>query len=304
MGRRAAIQNAGHADLIDLPDGNWYAVFLASRLIGGASKNLGRETFLCPVRWELDWPLFSPDTGRVENTYPFPDSLPWTEYPAEAARDDFGRPELGLDWSFWGVPYGKFYEIADSRLSLRCVPQSLAETLEPMRMEAGNPSKEHYAAFLAKRRRQPDTTVTCRMSFTPSGTESAGLAVVQAMNHQYHLQIALDNGRRVLQLLRFTSDFDVPPYFPNFKAETRRTVLKQVPWDGDSLVLQMALRGNEYLFRYGSDENALLDLCAADGAVINPEKVGCMVGEMLGVFASGNGTDSGNRAFFDWVEVK
>ena len=176
--------------------------------------------------------------------------------------------------------------------------------LEPMRMEAETPAKDHYAAFLAKRRRQPDSVFTCRMSFTPSGTESAGLAVVQAMNHQYHLQIALDNGTRVLQLLRFTSDFDVPPYFPNFRAETRRAVLKQVPWDQDSLVLQMELRGNEYIFRYGSDENALLELCTADGAAINPEKVGCMVGEMLGVFASGNGTDSENRASFDWVEVE
>lgn len=76
LGQRAAIQNAGHADLVDLPDGSWYAVFLASRLIGGVSKNLGRETFLCPVRFELDWPLFTPDTGKVEWEYDFPASLP------------------------------------------------------------------------------------------------------------------------------------------------------------------------------------------------------------------------------------
>ena len=54
LGKHAAIQNAGHADLAELPDGSWYAVFLASRLIDGESKNLGRETFICPVRWEED----------------------------------------------------------------------------------------------------------------------------------------------------------------------------------------------------------------------------------------------------------
>ncbi|MBP5744087.1 MAG: hypothetical protein J6W44_04160, partial [Oscillospiraceae bacterium] len=32
--------------------------------------------------------------------------------------------------------------------------------------------------------------------------------------------------------------------------------------------------------------------------------VGCMVGEMLGVFASGNGTDSENAACFDWAEYQ
>lgn len=49
MGKKALIQNAGHADLIETEDGLWYAVFLASRLIGGVSKNLGRETFIVPV---------------------------------------------------------------------------------------------------------------------------------------------------------------------------------------------------------------------------------------------------------------
>ncbi|WP_461186511.1 family 43 glycosylhydrolase, partial [Trueperella pyogenes] len=52
MGFHAPIINVGHADLIDLPDGSWYAVMLASRLIDGACKNLGRETFICPVIWE------------------------------------------------------------------------------------------------------------------------------------------------------------------------------------------------------------------------------------------------------------
>ena len=66
MGKKALIQNAGHADLIDTGDGGWYAVFLASRLIGGVSKNLGRETFIVPVEWEDEWPLFArsfPRTG-------------------------------------------------------------------------------------------------------------------------------------------------------------------------------------------------------------------------------------------------
>ena len=40
----------------------------------------------------------------------------------------------------------------------------------------------------------------------------------------------------------------------------------------------------------------------ADAAGINPEKVGCMVGTMIGVFASGNGEDVDNAASFDWFE--
>ncbi|MBR4393060.1 MAG: hypothetical protein IKT07_03445, partial [Oscillospiraceae bacterium] len=41
-----------------------------------------------------------------------------------------------------------------------------------------------------------------------------------------------------------------------------------------------------------------------DGALINPEKVGCMVGEMLGMFASRNGAASYNKALFRWAEYQ
>ena len=66
----------------------------------------------------------------------------------------------------------------------------------------------------------------------------------------------------------------------------------------------MELRENQYIFRYGTEEQPLIELSRADGAAINPEKVGCMVGEMLCLFASGNGTESENRAVFAWAEYE
>ena len=47
-----------------------------------------------------------------------------------------------------------------------------------------------------------------------------------------------------------------------------------------------------------------LELARADGAVINPEKVGCMVGEVLGLYASGNGKKEENKAVFSWSEYE
>ena len=83
------IDNVGHADFVDTPSGRWYAVFLASRTVDGFYKNLGRETYICPVRFERDWPYFSPDTGKVEWEYDADPELPWTPYAAEPERDDF-----------------------------------------------------------------------------------------------------------------------------------------------------------------------------------------------------------------------
>ena len=60
------IQAAGHADLIELPDGRWMAVFLGIRMPGRAHlHNLGRETFMAEVSWEDGWPVIGRD-GMVE----------------------------------------------------------------------------------------------------------------------------------------------------------------------------------------------------------------------------------------------
>ncbi len=50
------IQGAGHADLVEGPDGQWFMVHLAFRQIGQylTFHNLGRETFLEPVFWTDD----------------------------------------------------------------------------------------------------------------------------------------------------------------------------------------------------------------------------------------------------------
>lgn len=302
MGFRSPIINVGHADLVELPDGSWYAVMLASRLIEGECKNLGRETFICPVIWERDWPVFSPETGKVEWEYDAPASLPWTEYRPEKSFDDFDGEALDFCWSFWGTPYTDFYQIQNSSLCLRCIPQSLAEELRPMSFDAVT-SKENYVSFLARRQCSINTTVTCRMHFIPEMTESAGLAVVQAMNHQYHLERAVCDERQVLRLVLNTAEYEIPPYFPGFSSITKREILAEVPWEEAEIILQIQMEGEQFTVRYGAEKESLKELCAADGRRINPEKVGCMAGTMIGMYATGNGAESENRAEFDWFEM-
>ena len=142
------------------------------------------------------------------------------------------------------------------------------------------------------------------MHFLPSGSESAGLAVVQAMNHQYHLERALVNGHQQLRLLRYNAEYSCPPYFPGFTSQTNCELVASARWDDADVVLQIKLRGEAFTFRYGKSLDSLMELCVADGTLINPEKVGCMAGTMLGMFASGNGVDSDNVADFDWFELK
>lgn len=53
------ITTTGHADMVQPPSGEWWAVFLGCRPYEGNHFNTGRETFLAPVRWEGDWPIIT-----------------------------------------------------------------------------------------------------------------------------------------------------------------------------------------------------------------------------------------------------
>jgi len=49
---------AGHADLVEGPEGKYYAVFLAIRPNEKGQVNSGRETFILPVDWSGEFPVF------------------------------------------------------------------------------------------------------------------------------------------------------------------------------------------------------------------------------------------------------
>ena len=76
---------------------------LASRPDGGNYRCLGRETYALPVIWEEDWPVFSPDTGRMEFTFPAP-QLPSQRWPAQQSCEHFDMPQLPLSFSLVRTP--------------------------------------------------------------------------------------------------------------------------------------------------------------------------------------------------------
>lgn len=305
LGYTYPIDNVGHADLVDTPGGNWYAVMLASRIIDGQHKNLGRETYICPVAFERGWPYFSPGSGKMEWEYPADPALPWTEYPGEADRDDFVSGELALYWSFWGTPYEDFWEIRDSRLRLKCLPRPMARKLSGFHPGEVKIVKDDCISFLARRQRSVDFDVRLHMAFAPAGREAAGLMVMQASNHQLRLEKALKDGKEILRLVQVTTKQKGLPFLPGYEADTTETVLHEEEAGKGDLYIKLEVRGQNYDFYAGPDEENPDAFCLrADGRVINPEEVGGMVGTMIGMFATANGEVSGNAAEFDYFELK
>lgn len=298
------IDNIGHADLVQTPGGRWYAVMLGSRIIDGQHKNLGRETYICPVIWERDWPVFSPGSGKVDWEYPADPELPWTPYAPEPVRDDFDSDKLAFAWNFWGTPYGDFYKLSDSRLMLRCFKRTMSDPFKPLFGQPQITDPENTVSFVGRRQTDISFDAFCEMEFLPKDKEAAGLVIMQASNHQYRLERAVEDGRQVLRLVLETADFEVPPHVPGFTYEMNRKVLASVEYGGERIVLGVKARRQSFDFYYSSKE---ADHCLyenADGRLINPEIVGGMVGTMVGMFATGNGAMSENVAAFDWFSYE
>lgn len=81
------VQNTGHADLVQRPDGSWAMVYLGVRPRGFTPgfHVVGRETFLARVAWVDDWPVVHTD-----------DALPGR--PDTAFADDFRTADLDPRW--------------------------------------------------------------------------------------------------------------------------------------------------------------------------------------------------------------
>jgi hypothetical protein len=96
------VQNTGHADLVERPDGGWAIVYHGVRARGSSPEwhVLGRETFADDVVWDDGWPV---PTGHVEPALPPDRAVPealdgglpgsWvgaSRFPSEFVTDEDG----------------------------------------------------------------------------------------------------------------------------------------------------------------------------------------------------------------------
>jgi len=197
LGKNYPVCNVGHGDLVELKDGSWYMVMLASRLMDGYHKLLGRETFMAPVTWEDGWPVVSPGTGKVEWTYPQPEGLPeWQpegRLPVETDTD-FDTSDLGMEWNEIGNPAEEFYRIENSCLKLKLLKNELvpweldglsANVFERIPLFKGGKK----AGFLGRRQQHMQFEAVTKLFFEPDADECAGMTVLQNDANQLRIEI-------------------------------------------------------------------------------------------------------------------
>ncbi|MBC6458195.1 glycoside hydrolase family 43 protein [Actinomadura sp. HBU206391] len=269
LGLDHPIVGTGHADLVVTGTGEWWMVLLAMRPSGGYFYNLGRETFLTPVRWEDGWPV----AGPVEDVHPAPE-LPACRWPAEPACDHFDAPSLAPYWNVLRTPREPFWSLAErpGHLRLRLRPESLTDLASP--------------SLVARRQQHLRFAAHAALDFTPRGDgECAGLALVQ--NHDFHILLVVT--ARGLRLV--------------WRADGVDTVLAEEPIAPGRVHLAVEAHEQEYQMRYATEPGRWRRLGGpVDGRILSSPVAGGFTGAYVGMYASANGAQSTNVADFDWFE--
>jgi alpha-N-arabinofuranosidase len=260
--RRAPIENAGHADLIQAADGSWWATFLASRTYGGTHYNTGRETFLLPVTWKNDWPVILPKGEAIPYVVPGPgggDQAPATGN--FTWRDDFDTRVLKPEWMYVRVPKKDWAD-------LRARPGSLTIHAQSTPLESlKNPS------FLARRQQHTSFEASTAFELPRTGHVAAGIVAFQSEDFWYFL-----GARR--------AGDEVELFLQRRKGRVTETVATTRLPKSQPLAVKIRGDGGSYSFLYSADGQPWRALREnEDGTILSTDVAGGFVGATLGPFA-------------------
>lgn len=277
----APLQRAGHADLVETPDGETHMVYLCGRPLPNRGRCvLGRETAIQKMRWGDDGWLYTLD-GK---------GLPIVEAeagPCVSIRYDFDDPELPIDFQWLRTPE------PEAIFSLAARPGHL-------RLHGRETIGSLFTQALVARRQQAFCySATCAMDFDPVHyQQAAGLVCYYNGSKFHHLHISHDEaaGRhvRVMSALPDSPQadaFTAPIPIPAGRIELRAEV------DFERLRFAFRVDGAEWTWLPEIfDASILSDEATAPGA---PNFTGAFVGmacqDMAGTAAP---------ADFDWFEYR
>lgn len=274
--RKNKVDWAGHADLVLGPDDKYYGVFLAIRPNEEDRVNLGRETFILPVDWSGEFPVFENGLIPLEPKLKMPKGI--TNKTSEQGyfpngnftyTEDFSGNQLDYRWIGLRGPREAF--IATSGKGLRIQPF------------ATNIKEVKPTSTLFYRQQHNSFSFTTTMEYQPgSEKDLAGVVCLQNEGFNYVFGITRKGEQNYL-LLQKTQG-----------GESK--ILASTALDVDGPVrLRVKANGDAYEFSYSTGGNEFLTLGGTvSGDILSTNVARGFTGCLLGLYAT-----SGNDALPD-----
>lgn len=268
INRPNPITTAGHADLIQTNEGEWWAVFLATRAYDKTAYNTGRETFLLPVSWKNEWPhileqgkeipyqLNAPKisaaiSATTKNTEPTTGNFIW--------QDNFSSKALRHQWVRLRTADSPFYTLKNNRIQLHALNVGLDELEQP--------------AFLGRRQQHTRFSASTQLDI-PTEETSAGIVALQSETAHYYFGAKTTNGKTQL-------------FIEQANKSASKIINTVSPTDlGKKLTLELEGNAGKISFYYRNkdgDKKTVLE--NADAKILSTEVAGGFVGTLLGIHA-------------------
>jgi xylan 1,4-beta-xylosidase len=266
---------AGHADLVKGPGEKYYGVFLAVRPNEKNRVNTGRETFILPVDWSGEFPVFINGLIPLEPKLKMPNGVMENKTGREgffpngnfSFTDDFDTGKLDDRWICLRGPREEFISISKEGLMIHPFETSIKE-LKP-------------TSTLFYRQQHNRFSFAVTMDYKPgSEKELAGIVALQSENSNYVFGITKQGGDYYLllernQKLRRSREMD-----SKIVGSTKIEILKPVR-------LQVKAKGDDYEFSYSTNGTDFVNLGGTvSGDILSTDVAGGFTGCLLGLYAT------------------
>lgn len=259
---------AGHADIVQTPEGDWWGVFLACRPVADGKENLGRETFMLPVKWTDDgWPYFLEEGEAVPMIVSKPGVTrgETTTFGNYTWNDDFDSSSLGLEWFTLRGPANEFYSLEQNKgyLTLKC----------------GNVKSSDKAVlpFVGRRICHHNFSADTEITFVPENdSQCAGVLLMKDEIHQYFLAKTRRGNKHFVEVRKVTENGVI------------RIGEASIASDDTTVGLKVDGKGLEFSFSYSIDGGKTWSTVASgvDAGYTSTAVAGGFTGTLVGLYAS------------------
>lgn len=284
----AALQRAGHADLVDTPDGQTYIVYLCGRPIPNRGRcTLGRETAIQRMVWGEDGWLRTEHGDGLPAIYSAPPVAEPHPFPPGPVREDFDGPDLPIDFQWLRSPWpGELFSLAARPGHLRLYGRETPGSLFRQSLVARRQQAHCYAA-------------ATRMEFDPAHFQQmAGLICYYGSAKFHYLYVSHDEAAgRALRVMSALPDS------PSADAFT-----PPIPIPGGPIELRVEVDFERLHFAYragGGDWTWLPQMF--DASILSDEATTPGLPNFTGAFvgmACHDMSGSAAPADFDWFEYR
>ena len=269
--RKNKVDWAGHADLVEGPNGQWYGVYLAVRPNEKQRVNTGRETFILPVDWSGTYPVFENGLVPMKPTTMMPKGV--TNQTGKNGfvpngnftfNDNLSTPNLDYSWIAMRGPRENFINV--EKEGVKVIP--FADNIKAQAPVSALFRRQQHASF--------DATVT--LKYQPkSESDLAGITCYQNEKSNYVFGVTIKGNDTYLVLERTEKSGS------KLLASEKIDVKKPIQ-------LQVTAKGDDYNFNYSTDGKNFKNLGGmVSGDILSTDVAGGFTGALIGLYStSGN----------------